>query len=130
MNSATHLSGSSRQPRATSELTAAQRWLVEIMSEYQFGRFEDLRVQSGQPAPDPRLKVIRVARLGAKAGDTSGPKLADDFVVKQAIEDLFNEFARIGNGVVRRLEFRYGLPCLVETTVASNCDSVPRSGLV
>jgi hypothetical protein len=115
MNSATHLSGTSRQPRTTRELTVAQRWLVQVMSEYQFGRFEDLCVENGQPVPDPHLKVIRVTRLGANAAGTPVQKSADDFELRQAIEDLFDELARIGNGVVCRLEFRYGLPFQVET---------------
>src|ERR1700730_7137688 len=99
MNAPTHLSGTSRQPRTTRELTAAERWLVQIMSEYQFGRIEDLRIESSQPIPDPHLKVVRVARLGASAASTSVRKSAEDFELKQAYEDLFDEFARIGNGV-------------------------------
>jgi hypothetical protein len=71
----------------------------------------ELRVQAGQPIPDRNLRVVRVARLGMKRGDAAVPvKAPGNFELKRATGDLFDEFARIGKGVIRRLEFRYGLP--------------------
>ena len=66
---------SPRRYRTTRDLTIAQQWLVRIISENQFGRIEDLRVVSGQSVLDKRLKVVRVARLGANGGR---PKLPPD----------------------------------------------------
>jgi hypothetical protein len=113
--------------RTTRDLTDAQRWLLRIMSECQFGRIENLCVQGGQPVPDRCLKIVRVTRLGANGGSAPVPAEAGDFELKQAIRDLFDEFSRIGDGVVHRLEFRYGLPFQVETTDNA---FVPQSGVV
>jgi hypothetical protein len=116
--------GASVQPklgatlRTTRDLTAAQRRLVQIMSESQFGRIEDLAIRAGQPVFDPGFKVVRVARLGGD-GERMGPLPTDDFELKQAIHDLFDELARLGDGVILRLEFRRGLPCLLEITAAT-----------
>jgi hypothetical protein len=120
----------SRRYRTTRDLTIAQRWLVRIMSENQFGRIENLRIAGGQPVPDRNLKVVRIARLGINGGDAPVPAEDGDFELKQATKDLFDELSRIGNGVVHRLEFRYGLPSQIETTAAINKDSVPESGVV
>jgi len=97
------------------DLSACQRRLVQIMSESQFGRIENLRVQAGQPVFDPGFKVVRVARLCGD-GERMGPLPTDDFELKQAIRDLFDELARLEDGVILRLEFRHGLPCLLEMT--------------
>jgi hypothetical protein len=120
-----------RRYRTTSDLTIGQRWLVNVMRVQQSGFIEKLRVEGGQPGPDRNLKVVRVARLGTNRGGTPVPvEASGDFELKRATGDLFDEFARIGNGVVRRLEFRYGLPFRVETTAAANCDSVSRSSVI
>ena len=62
-------------PRTTRDLTAAERFLLQIMRENQFGRVENLRVQAGQPLLDRGVKVVRVARLGGEWWDqgTLGP---------------------------------------------------------
>jgi hypothetical protein len=116
--------------RTTRDLTTSQRWLVLIMSENQFGRIESLRVEDGQPVQDRRQKVVRVARLGTSGGDAPVPAEAEDFELKQSIRDLFDELSRVGNGMVHRLEFRYGLPFQGETTVAADDDSYQQSGVV
>jgi hypothetical protein len=41
---------------------------------------------------------------------------AEDFELKRQVRDLFDELARLENGIVIRFEFRHGLPFLLETT--------------
>ena len=84
------------------------------MRECQFGRIENLPVRDGQPVFDGDVKVVRVAHLG---GDGPGTKLvaSDEFELKRSVRDLFDALARLGNGTVVRLEFRHGLPYLLET---------------
>jgi hypothetical protein len=103
-----------RQHRTTQDLTAVQRWLVQIMSEHQFGRIENLRVEDGRPVPDHQTRIVRSVRLGANDTDPSALSKADYELGKPA-RDLFAELARLGNGVAERIEFRYGEPCLIET---------------
>ena len=104
--------------RSTKDLTSAQRQLVRIMNEYQFGRIEYFEIREGQPLLLPVTKVVRVAHLG---GGESGARVpnGEEFELKQVVRDLFAEFGRLNNGTVVRLEFKRGLPCLLETTSAT-----------
>jgi hypothetical protein len=102
-------------PRTTGDLTDAERWLVQIMSNYQFGRVENLAIRAGQPIIGQDVKVVRVAQLGGDSGGTKIP-VADEFELKRSVRDLFEELSRLGNGLIVRLEFKRGLPCRLETT--------------
>ena len=97
------------------DLSPAQRSLVELMHEHQFGRIENMSIRAGQPVLDQDLKVVRVAYLGGESGGTK-PPAGDEFELKRAVCDLFDELARLGHGTVVRLEFKRGLPCRLETT--------------
>jgi hypothetical protein len=101
--------------RRSGELSAQQRSLLEIMREHQFGRVENMPVRAGQPILGRELKVVRVSRLGGESGGTKPPG-PDEFELKRAVCDLFDELARLGNGTVVKLEFKRGLPCRLETT--------------
>ncbi len=85
------------------------------MHEHQFGRIENLRVERGQPVPDRRLSIIRAAHLGSSDGGSKMP-VSDDTLLKKSIRDLIDAIEQLQNGVVVRLEFRWGLPFLLETT--------------
>ena len=118
----------SRLHQTTRDLTARQRLLLEIMREYQFGRVENMPVRSGQPILDHDVRVVRVARLGCGSSATRIPR-TNDFELKEAVCDLFDELAQLGNGMVGRLEFRHGLPCLIEIAVATSAPLVhPQCG--
>jgi len=106
------------RPRTTADLSAAQRRLVEVMSECQFGRIENVPIQAGEPVLDRGARVVRVARLGGDSGGTCVPR-SGEFELKQAVCDLFNELLQLGNGLIVRLEFRRGLPCLLEITATA-----------
>jgi hypothetical protein len=82
------------------------------MREHQYGRVENMSIRAGQPVLDQDFKVVRVACLG---GGTK-PPAGDEFELKRAVCDLFDELARLGHGTVVRLEFKRGLPCRLETT--------------
>jgi hypothetical protein len=53
-----------------------------------------------------------------RCGESSRTKVTctDEFELKKASQDLFEELDRIQGGTVVRLEFRHGLPFLLETT--------------
>jgi hypothetical protein len=92
------------------------------MREYQFGRIEDISVRAGEPVLHDGVKVVRVARLGGEDGGTRVPS-GSEFDLKQAVRDLFAELSRLQDGKIVRLEFKRGLPCLLETI----CDAAARS---
>ena len=94
-------------------LSAELRNLVELMREYQFGRIENMAVRAGQPILNREVRLIRIARLGSASVDPR-PSVSDDFQPKRAFRDLFDAFERLNNGIVIKLEFRHGLPFLLE----------------
>ena len=102
----------------TQDLTAAQSALLQAMREYQFGRIENMPVQAGQPLLDKAENVVRVTLLG---GDKLATTVQDgkEFELKKAVRDLFDELERLDDGTVVRLEFKRGLPCLLETAAAA-----------
>ena len=53
-------SGSSPGPRTTDDLTTAQRALLQILRDYQFGRIENMRVQAGQPLLGVGARLVRL----------------------------------------------------------------------
>jgi hypothetical protein len=103
------------------DLTIAQRWLVRVMSEHQFGRIEDLQVLGGQPVPDQHLRIVRTARLGHTGGGLNAPVM-DDPELRKEVRDLFDEIDQLHDGFIDRLEFRHGLPFLLEITVLPQQD--------
>jgi len=108
------LASSLRVPLRTQDLSPGQRSLVELMHEHQFGRIENMPVRTGQPILDRDLKLVRVARLGG-GSDTTRVTHTDEFELKRQVRHFFQELERLQDGTVIRLEFRHGLPCLLET---------------
>jgi hypothetical protein len=109
------MASSLQAPLLAQDLSPAQRSLVALMHVHQFGRIENLPVRAGEPSLNSDVKVVRVARLG---GDSDAAKVTctDEFELKRQVRDLFEELERLQDGMVIRLEFRHGLPFLVETT--------------
>ena len=97
------------------DLSPAQRWLVYLMHLHQFGRIENMLVRGGEPILNGDMVVVRVARFG---GGTDAAKVTrtDEFELKRQVRDLFEELDHLQDGTVILLEFRHGLPFLLETT--------------
>ena len=108
-------------PHRFSELSADEQVLVLAMRGVQFGRFENLRVQSGKPVFDPPPRLIKVKRIGS--ADESTVSASEDWFLKEPIIDLLLEITAIRNGTVTRLEFRRGQPCLIEWAIPAIAES-------
>ena len=95
--------------RRSTDLSAQQRSLLEMMRVHQFGRVENMPIRAGQPILDQDLKVVRVACLGGKNDGTKLPA-ADEFELKRAVCELFDELERLGHGPpnVRTVEVEVG----------------------
>lgn len=104
-----------RRPRTSADLTDAELQLVGVMSHHQFGRLENMPVRGGQPLLDRSVKVVCVERMGSKCGGTNVP--SGEFELKEAHYDLFDRLARLQNGTILKLEFKHGLPFLIEIEV-------------
>ena len=108
-------------PCRFSELSTAGKVLVSAMRNVQFGRFEDLHVQSGEPVFYPPPRLTKVKRIGS--AEEPNVRASDDWFLKQPIVDLLREIAAIRNGTVTRLEFRRGQPCLLEWAIPPTLDN-------
>jgi hypothetical protein len=85
------------------------------MRQHQFGRVEDVLVRAGQPILDGDVKIVHVEYLGGAHSGTKVP-VSGEFELKQPVRDLFDRLKRLGDGTIVRLEFKHGLPFLLETT--------------
>jgi hypothetical protein len=103
------------------------RVLALTMHRIQFGRFERLVIRNGEPTYDPPPDLIRVSRIGAATVDTDLGVDSCDWALSTHIIGLVEEFRRIGDGIVHRLEFRNGLPVLIEAPLPaqSSTQQVP-----
>ena len=70
-------------------------------------------IRAGEPILNSDVKVVPVARLGG--GDAAPVTRTDEFELKRHVRDLFEELERLQDGNIARLEFRHGLPFLLET---------------
>lgn len=101
--------GPSRCLLRKSDLSPSRQWLVEAMQRIGYGRLKHLVIVGGEPLVNPRPRLYRDRRLTGPNAGRRESHLAD-FILKESVVRLFEEFDRIGNGTVARLEVRDGLP--------------------
>jgi hypothetical protein len=94
-----------------STLSVSRRRLVDICSRIGFGRIERLLVRSGEPQFDAATLIVTERKLGAEATPTDR---SADFTLKPTVVDLMRVLDLVGNGSIRCLEVRHGLPFRVE----------------
>lgn len=94
---------------AKSSLTRPRQRLVELMQDTWFGWVEDLPVRDGDPVLDPLPRFFKELKFDGDDGPP--PSLpSDDFVLKSQVVKFLAYLDRLRNGVICRLEVRYGLP--------------------
>lgn len=96
-----------------SSLTPALARFVELMQVLNFGRVETVTVRDGQPVFDPPPLVIQKIKLGADNGPRAEIDYTD-FRLKGGVVELLEVMARLGNGRIRSIEVRNGLPVSAE----------------
>lgn len=92
-----------------STLSPTRRRLLTLMQWMYFGRVEGLCVQAGEPVLNPPPRVIREVKLDGERGPHALTN-REDFILKAQVLDLFAEMERMGDGVIRLIEVRHGLP--------------------
>jgi len=99
--------------KTKSSLSPAQRRLVELMQQINFGRIEDLQVRAGEPVFSPAPRVVRKLKVGGDNGPR--PEFAfDDFLLKNQIPELLETLAAVKDGEILLIDVRHGLPFAVE----------------
>ena len=101
------------QPITKSSLSDPQRRLVELLSNLNFGRIEALCVRRGAPIFEPAPRVIQTLKMGGQNGPHEEAGLPD-FWLKQPIVDLLQTIHEIGDGEIREIVVKHGLPLTVE----------------
>ena len=90
-------------------LSPARERLVKLMQRLNFGHIEGLVVRDGEPVLDPPPRVVRQLKFCAESGPR--PEAAkEDFILKAQVRELFAQMEKMGDGVIRRLEVKHGLP--------------------
>ena len=83
--------------------------LIELMQWINYGRIEGLSVRGGQPVFDPPPRIVREIKFGGENG--SRPEVAKaDFALKAEVLELFAQMEALGDGVIRSIEVKHGLP--------------------
>ena len=98
-------------------VTDAGRHLIELIQGMFFGRIEHLRVRNGQPVLDPLPRIIRTLKLGQTTGGGNVPRpqvWSSDFALNIQVQNLLDLLARIGDGLIDRIEIAQGLPSFLE----------------
>lgn len=96
------------------DLSHNQRALVLRMRRLGFGSIRGLGVRRGDPSFGPNTRVEREVKLGRDKEPLAAPQ-CPSYTPKKAIQQLFEELARIGDGVVD-IDVRHGLPTHLYTT--------------
>ena len=92
-----------------SSLSHPHARLIELMQEVNFGTVEGLHVRDGEPVFTPPPRVIREIKFCAENGPR--PELGKhDFALKAQVRDLFAHLESLGDGIIRTLEIKHGLP--------------------
>jgi len=94
-------------------LSPRRRAIIELMQRINFGHIEGLVVRGGEPVFDPPPRVIRTWKSGGDNGPRPQARSAD-FGLKRDVVEFFGYIERLGDGVVRRIEIRHGLPFHME----------------
>jgi hypothetical protein len=101
----------------TSDLRASERAFVAAMQRLSFGRFEFLRIDSGELVLDPWPTTVRGVKFAAE--EPSTPRTPpDEFELKRQVIELLEYIRAVEAGEIRCLEIRHGLPFSMEVELA------------
>jgi len=91
-------------------LNRQQQKLIELMQQINFGRISNIPVVGGNPELTADTIIEREIKLG---NGTRPEQKKDDFTLKQEVLSLFEHLTRMGDGTIRHLEIKHGLPFLI-----------------
>ena len=93
-------------------LSPQQQSLLMAMQTRRYGRIPVLRIAKGEPV----LSDVGFVRTVKVAGDNSPhpASTAEDFALRREVVEFFRLIAAVGDGEIRNLEIRNGLPFTFE----------------
>jgi hypothetical protein len=101
-----------RRPTRSEDLLPSERQFATAMAQLDFGRFESIRVRSGELILEPWPVAVRHLKFGA---EKPNPKeRIGEFELQKTIVEFFEFIRMIPEGEIRFLEIRHGLPFSME----------------
>jgi hypothetical protein len=98
---------------SSNSLLPDEKRFVNAMQKLAFGRYEFLRIDSGQLVLEPWPATIQGVKFGSHdAASITVPK--GEFLLKPQVIELFEYVRAVDAGEIRRLEVRHGLPFSME----------------
>jgi hypothetical protein len=93
-----------------SSQSPARQALIDVMQNLNFGRIENLLVCQGEPVFNPTPpRIVRDIKLGGENGARPEATISD-FALKTQVTELFEHLRHLGDGSVRVIEVKHGLP--------------------
>jgi hypothetical protein len=100
-------------------LTPAWKRLLRLFQKVNFGRVKRVVVRNGEPVFDPRPQVVRDIKFGGD--NVSRPEsVSVDYSLKPQVRELIEQLARLGDGVVKVIEVKHGLPFLMRVVESAD----------
>ena len=96
----------------SNELSVQQRKVLTLMQKVNYGRINNLAVVDGELVLSPEATIERDVKFDMSAEHSKTER--EDFVLKKKVSDFFEETAKIGDGFIRKIEIRGGLPILIQ----------------
>ncbi len=96
-------------PVRFSQLSAPRQALVRLFQSINFGYLESLEIRRGEPVFSPASTAFVEVKLDAANGLPPEGDLAD-FELRAEISRLMDQFDQLVDGVVERIDVRYGIP--------------------
>ncbi len=93
-----------------SDLSAGQRNLVDLMSQMDFGRIENLVIHQGQPVFKPAPRVLRDIKFEPSDPSPSTAARSTNYILKKQVRCLLQGLTALGDGRVESITVANGLP--------------------
>jgi hypothetical protein len=105
------------RPSSTKDLSTAERTLLDAIRALGFGQIEFLRISGGEPVLNPWPTIVRDLKFGV---DRTEPRATNgyEFELKRETAELFEYTREVGEGEIRTLVVRHGLPFSMEVELA------------
>jgi hypothetical protein len=79
------------------------------MQRVNFGQIRNLDIRDGEPQWTGRVTVTRDIKLGSR--ENARPEVTlSDFLLREQVVELFEQFDNIHDATIEVLEIRHGLP--------------------
>jgi len=97
--------------RATrfSQVSPPRQALIRLFQSIDFGYLEGLEVRGGEPVFNPAPIVLVEVKLDAGPQPRPEADLAD-FELRSEVVRLMDQFDRLGDGSIERIDVRHGVP--------------------